>query len=294
MTEPPPIFDSRLRRRRRERAARGFAQHDFLYRLAAESIADRLDDVARKFPLAAAFGGGNLRAILGPRGGIETLIEIDVAPAMLAAAGAAKKGVARLVADGELLPFAEASLDLVISVLDLHWVNDLPGSLLQINRALKPDGLFLAAMLGGDTLFELRQALLAAEAELEGGASPRTSPMVELRDAAGLLQRAGFALPVADRDTFAVTYADPFALMHELRGMGEANALLARKKTFSRGATFARATEIYGERFAQPDGRITATFDLISLSGWRAHQSQQIPLARGAIPPGFHQGPAKE
>ena len=164
---------------------------------------------------------------------------------------------------------------------------------MQINRALKPDGLFLAAMLGGDTLIELRQALLAAEMETDSGVSPRTSPTVELRDAAELMQRANFALPVIDRETIEVNYADPFALMHELRGMGESNALCDRRKTFSRSATFARSAEIYAARYAGPDGRIKATFDLIMLTGWHPHQSQQQPLARGAVPKGFHQGPAK-
>jgi SAM-dependent methyltransferase len=293
MAGPRKIFDANLHRRRRDRAASKYAAHDFLYRLAAERLADRLSDVARAFPLAAALGGGGFREILGGRGGIETLIEIDISRAMLDRAGAAPSGVARLVAGEEFLPFADASLDLAISVLTLHWIDDLPGALAQIHRTLKPDGLFLAAMLGGDTLIELRQALLAAEMETDSGVSPRTSPTVELRDAAELMQRARFALPVVDRETVDVSYADPFALMHELRGMGEANALSDRRKTFSRSATFARAAQIYAERFGLADGRIKATFDLILLTGWRPHPSQQQPLARGAVPKGFHQGPAK-
>jgi len=178
-----------------------------------------------------------------------------------------------VVADEEWLPFASARLDLVLSSLSLHWVNDLPGTLIQIRRALKPDGLFLAAMLGGETLRELRHALLEADLAKEGGASPRVSPFVDVRDAGDLLQRAGFVLPVADSDTLTVTYDDPLRLMRDLRGMGETNATHERRDRFSRRATFSRAADIYRQTFAAADGRVPATFQVIYLTGWTPRTS---------------------
>src|SRR6202012_544789 len=171
---------------------------------------------------------------------------------------------------------------LVISALALQFVNDLPGALVQIRRALKPDGLFLAVLLGGETLTELRQAFAAAEAEIEGGVSPRVAPFADLRDIGGLLQRAGFALPVTDVDRVVVRYGNAFGLMQDLRRMGATNSLIERRKTPTRRATLVRMAEIYAERFADPDGRIRATFDIIWLSGWAPHESQQTPLAPGS------------
>jgi NADH dehydrogenase [ubiquinone] 1 alpha subcomplex assembly factor 5 len=188
----------------------------------------------------------------------------------------------RLQADEEALPFAEQSLDLVVSGLALHFVNDLPGTLIQIRRALKPDGLLLAALLGGATLTELRTAFLTAEEELEGGASPRVAPFADVRDLGGLLQRAGFALPVADSDTVTVTYREPLALMLELRAMGSSNALTERSRRPLRRATLARAIEIYRERFGLPDGRVPATFEIVTLTGWAPHPSQPKPLRPGS------------
>jgi SAM-dependent methyltransferase len=184
----------------------------------------------------------------------------------------------RLVADEEALPFAAASFDLVISLLNLHWVNDLPGALLQIRHALKPDGLFLAAMFGGETLKELRRALADAEIESEGGLSPRISPFADVRDAGDLLQRAGFTLCVADLDTLTISYADPLALLTDLRGMGEANAVLQRRKTISRRATLFRAVERYGELYRGADDRLPATFQVIFLTAWAPDASQPRPL----------------
>ena len=181
-----------------------------------------------------------------------------------------------------MLPFADATLDLVVSGLSLQFVNDLPGALLQIRRALKPDGLFLAAMLGGTTFTELRQAFLAAEAEIEGGASPHVAPFTDLRDAGALLQRAGFALPVADGDTVRVTYATPFDLMRELRAMGATNALTARRRTPLRRATLMRMAQIYNERFGLPNGRVPATFEILTLTAWTPHESQPKPLRPGS------------
>jgi len=276
------VFDRALLRRRRDRAAAGLRAHDFLFAEAAERLADRLDDVTRKFPVALDLGchDGTLARVLKGRGGIETLVQCDLSPAMARAAAA--NGAPTLAADEEALPFARASFDLIVSVLALHWVNDLPGTLIQIRHALKPDGLFLGAFLGGTTLTELRTALIEAELAEEGGASPRVAPFAELRDAAGLLQRTGFALPMADTDRIAVTYAHALALMRELRAMGESNILEARRRGFTRRATLARAAAIYGEKFTQPDGRVPATFEIVTLTGWAPHPCQPQPLEPGS------------
>lgn len=188
----------------------------------------------------------------------------------------------RVLVDLEALPFADASLDLVVSGLTLHCVNDLPGTLVQIRRALKPDGLLLASVLGGQTLTELREAFLLAESELEGGASPRVAPFADVRDYGSLLQRAGFALPVTDTDIVTVTYSSPLALMQDLRGMGATNILAARRRAPLRRATLMRACELYIERHGRPDGRIPATFEIITLTGWAPHESQQKPLRPGS------------
>lgn len=272
------IFDRAAVRRHRDRALAGFAAHDFLFREVAERLADRLSDVTHRFPVALDLGcrTGAFAEVLQSRGGIRTLIRADVCPAM-----AARAGQPALAADDEHLPFAAESLDLVVSVLGLHWTNDLPGALLQIREALKPDGLFLAALFGGDTLRELRQALMQAEIEIEGGASPRLSPFVDIRDAGALLQRAGFALPVVDSDLITVSYPDALALMRDLRGMAETNALVARRKNFSRRTTLLRAAAIYAERFGADDGRIPASFQVITLTGWKPHARQQQPLKPG-------------
>ena len=187
-----------------------------------------------------------------------------------------------VVADEEALPFGDAVFDLVVSALALQFVNDLPGTLVQIRRALKPDGLFLAALIGGETLTELRQSFAAAESEVEAGVSPRVAPFADLRDLGALLQRAGFALPVTDVDRITVRYDTVFALMHDLRRMGATNALIDRRRVPLRRATLMRMAEIYGERFSDDDGRIRATFEIIWLSGWAPHPSQQQPLRPGS------------
>jgi len=193
---------------------------------------------------------------------------------------AAPEGGPVLVADEEALPFAAQSFDLVMSNLSLHWVNDLPGSLLQIRHVLKPDGLFLAAMFGAGTLIELRDALAEAESEIHGGARPRVAPLPELRDAAGLLQRAGFALPVADHEFITVTYADPFRLLADLRGMAETSTLVDGGALTRR--SLLRAAELYGQRHADAEGRIPASFRIIFLAGWAPHESQQKALRPGS------------
>jgi len=187
-----------------------------------------------------------------------------------------------IAADEEALPFADATFDLVVSALALQFVNDLPGALVQIRRALRPDGLFVAALLGGDTLTELRQSFAAAESEVEGGASPRVAPFADLRDLGALLQRAGFALPVTDTDRLVARYDSAFGLMADLRRMGATNALTSRRRRPLRRATLMRMAEIYTQRFADADGRVRATFEIVWLSGWAPHPDQQQPLRAGA------------
>jgi NADH dehydrogenase [ubiquinone] 1 alpha subcomplex assembly factor 5 len=276
------VFDRALVRRRRGRAAPGLAGHNFLVEHVAALLADRLLDVTRRFPLALDLGchdGAVTRALMGTDR-IDTLVQADLSPAL--ARLAAANGRPTLACDEELLPFGEGTLDLVLSNLSLHWVNDLPGALLQIRRALRPDGLFLAAMLGAGTLAELRTALVEAETELIGGASARLSPFADLRDAAGLLQRAGFALPVADAETVTVSYENAFRLFADLRGMGETNAGLNRNPAPPPRAFWPTVAARYAERFAEPDGRIPASFEVLFLVGWAPHDSQQKPRPRGS------------
>lgn len=273
------VFDRTLVRQRRDRAAPGFAAHDFLIADTAERLAERLSLVRRDFARALDLGchlgsAGRLAAAAKP---FETLVSCDLSPAMARGAG----GLA-LAADEEALPFADGAFDLVLSALSLHWVNDLPGALIQIRRALRPDGLFLGAMLGGATLNELRRCLIEAEAAVTGGAAPRLSPFADLRDAGHLMRRAGFALPVVDTETVTVTYPDLFRLLADLRGMGETNAVLARSRTPLRRAVLMEAGRRYAESFAEPDGRLPATFQILHLSGWAPDPSQQQPLRPGS------------
>ncbi len=279
MTDDILVFDRRAVRLHRDRAAATMDAHDFLFREVAARLADRLADINRRFALALDLGGhgGILRQTEGLADRIGTLIESDLSPAL-----AARSGGPALAADEEYLPFAEAGLDLVISNLSLHWVNDLPGALVQIRQSLKPDGLFLAAILGGETLHELRHALIEAEMAESGGISPRLSPFAELSNAAGLLQRAGFALPVADTDTITVTYGDAFALMQDVRRMGEASAVRERQKGFARRRMFLAAAERYAALYAGEDGRIPATFQILYLTGWAPAPTQQKPLRPGS------------
>ncbi len=272
------LFDRRQLRQRRDRAAANFGAHDFLARHAAEGLVERLGDIKRRFPLAVALGGGGCLAdALEGSFGIERLVHCDLSRTMLDR----QTGADQVVADEEWLPFADARLDLVVSALALHWVNDLPGALIQIRRALKPDGLFLAALPGGESLTELRQALMHAEAKVEGGASPRVAPFTDIRDAGALLQRASFALPVVDTDTLTATYPDALALMRELRGMGESNVMMHRRKGLTRRTTLMSAAENYLEMFSGTDGRVPATFQLLYLTGWAPHKSQQQALKPG-------------
>jgi SAM-dependent methyltransferase len=267
MADGPIIFDRRLLRARRVRA-QALGPVTFLIDRVAADFADRLAAVLRRFEHAADLGTPTdaLLRVLADSGKAGTVVAVDAF-----AAG-----------EDEVLPFAEASLDLVGSALALQFVNDLPGMLIQIRRVLRPDGLLLAALVGGDTLTELRQAFAAAEAEVEDGISPRVAPFLDVRDAGSLLQRAGFALPVTDVDRLTVRYASPFALMQDLRRMGAANALIERSRRPLKRATLVRMAEIYRERFADADGRIRATFEIVWLSGWAPHASQQQPLPPGS------------
>jgi SAM-dependent methyltransferase len=280
--EAAQIFDRALLPRRRDRAfARKTEKADFLFVESAERLLDRLDDVTRKFPVALDLGSrdGVLARTLRGRGGIAHLVQGDLSARMLEAAR--RFGPAVLL-DEEALPFGAETLDLVLANLSLHWVNDLPGTLAQIRYALKPDGLFLGAVFGAGTLAELQASLLEAEIAVSGGASGRVSPFPDLRDAAGLLQRAGFALPVADLETLTVTYSGMQALLADLRAMGETNLLRQRLRRPTRRALLARAAEIYQAKFGLEDGRIPATFRLIFLTGWTPHESQQQPSRRGS------------
>ncbi|HMN71216.1 MAG TPA: methyltransferase domain-containing protein [Rhodoblastus sp.] len=274
MTEAPVIFDRALVRRRQKRAlAQGPA--DFLLAAAVDELVARLSAVQRDFSRALDVGGPSpMLAEAIARPGREVLRVADD-PAF-AGAGAS------VVAADETLPVAPASFDLVVSALALQWVNDLPGMLAQIRRALKPDGLLLACLIGGASLSELRASFTTAEAELEGGASPRIAPFGDVRELGGLLQRAGFALPVVDFETLTVRYDSMFGLMADLRAMGATNALVARSRKPLRRATLMRAAEIYAQRYGDPDGRVRASFDIVWLSGWAPHDSQQKPAARGS------------
>jgi SAM-dependent methyltransferase len=277
--EPTQVFDRRLLAQRRSRAAAAAEAHDFLLARTADDLADRLEIVRRAFPLAANIGAhhGLLSRRIKGIAGVTNVVSVDSTAALVARAGGM-----RVVADEDALPFADASLDLVVSGLSMQLVNDLPGALTQIRRALKPDGLLMAAMLGGGTLTELRQAWLAAEAEVSGGASPRVAPFADARDMGALLQRAGFALPVVDSETVTVTYADPIALMRELKAMGASNMLVARRRTPVTRRLLLRAGEIYSERFAGADGRVPATFEILTLTAWAPDETQPKPLKPGS------------
>ncbi len=248
------LFD----RARRRAVSRARPDDHFLATWAGAQITDRLRDVRRDFPAAVT---------VGPDG---MFVSVPGRPP------------ARIIADEEFFPFAPQSLDLVTSNLGLHATNDLPGTLIQIRRALKPDGLFLAALFGGETLHELRAALTAAETEMRGGLSPRIFPFADKPQMGALLQRAQFALPVVDSEILTVTYTDMFALVKDLRMMGESNIILSRDKKFAGKDFFRSAAEIYAEGHSEKDGRIRASFEIIFLIGWSPHESQQKPLSPGS------------
>lgn len=281
--QSPVIFDRHLVRARLRRAM-ALVPADFLLARVADDLAERLSSVLRRFDIAVDLGtpGDHLRRALAKSDKIGMLIAVDPLFSFRERGRAGEGAAVILAADEEALPFRDGSLELVVSALALHFVNDLPGTLIQIRRALKPDGLFLAAMLGGDTLTELRQAFAEAEMEMEGGISPRVSPFPDLRDLGALLQRAGFALPVTDVERLTVRYGTVVALMHDLRRMGATNALVERRRVPLKRKTLLRMAEIYAGRFADPDGRLRATFEIIWLSGWAPDASQQKPMQPGS------------
>ena len=274
MSSGPNIFDRHLLRVRQRRARRLTPATFLLDRVAAD-LGDRLSAVLRKFDVAVDLGTPSdaVRRVLAANNNISTIV---------AAGLDGDDDGLRVTADEETLPFAERSLDLVVSALALQFVNDLPGALIQIRRALKPDGLLLAALIGGDSLTELRSAFAAAESEVEGGISPRVAPFADIRELGSLLQRAGFALPVVDSERVAVRYDSALALMRDLRRMGATNILHERLRTPLKRSTLERVMAIYADRFADADGRVRATFEIIWLSGWVPHESQQKPLKPGS------------
>lgn len=279
MPPPSPIFDRSLARRRLARAAARGTMEDFLLVRAIEDFDARLSAIKREFSDILDVGTpvSRLAAFLVER--LRPRLFVRLAPLMETAG---VEPLLRLIGDEESLPLAPERFDLAITALSLQNLNDLPGALLQLRRVLKPDGLFLGCLLGGTSLHELRTALAVAETEMSGGVSPRVAPFADVRDMGGLLQRAGFALPVTDSEIVTVRYASMFGLMADLRAMGATNVLTARLRKPAAKGFFIRAAEVYARRFADPGGRVRATFEMIFLSGWAPHESQQKPLAPGS------------
>lgn len=263
------IFDRKKIRMQRERSLKSASDHNFLIDWAVKQLLSRLDVVKRDFPSVLQVGNRHTLSTNDIKG-MESSITVDMA------------GSPTVRADEEFLPFADNSFDLIFSALNLHTTNDLPGVMLQLKRSLKPDGLFHVAFLGGETLHELRDAFTKAEMEIDGGMSPRVAPFADMQQAGSLMQRAGFSLPVVDSEIVTVTYDHLFKLMHDLRFMGEGNALFNRKKSFNNRKLLMRTAEIYHELYAEADGRIPATFEVIFMSGWAPHESQQKPLKPGS------------
>lgn len=277
MSSGPQIFDRSLLRARQTRA-RTLGPATFLLDRVAGELGERLSAVLRRFDIGVDLGTPTdvVRRALAASGKVGTIIAAEFGATTL------DRSFLRAAADEELLPFADGSLDLVTSALALQFVNDLPGTLIQIRRALKPDGLLLAALVGGDSLAELREAIAAAESEIEEGVSPHIAPFADVRELGALLQRAGFALPVIDNERLIVRYDSVFALMHDLRRMGATNVLHERRRKPLKRATLERMADIYSRRFSDADGRLRASFEIIWLSAWAPHESQQKPLKPGS------------
>ncbi len=279
MNEPHLLFDRRLLRARRDRFAPEIAAHEFLIAHVAREIAERVSLMLRSFPRALDLGA--YRGLLGRKvAALPSVGEMIYAESAYELAALCPQPA--IVCDEDLLPLKEASLNLVVSGLALHRVNDLPGALIQIRRALAPDGLFMAGVLGARSLIELRQSLIEAEVETEGGASPRVSPFGDVRDYGGLLQRAGFALPVTDAEVLNLPYPSPRELMREIRVLGGGNVLAERSKAPLSRRTLARAEALYRERYPSKNGGISATFEIVYLTGWAPDPSQQKPLKPGS------------
>lgn len=270
---PPEIFDSRRRAAKLARGETSFAAADFLHVRAAENAVHSLDVILRDFP--------DVVDLSARPGSFARLLADSAAARRVGAVREVGDATARAAPGTAPLALPDQSQDLIVSLMSLHWANDLPGALSHIRRALRPDGLFLGTLLGAGTLKELRTVLTEAELEVRGGAQARVSPFADGYDGAALLQRAGFALPVADVDRLTVRYPDLYALVRDLRAMGETNALTGVIRPMSRGM-LVRTAELYAERYAEPDGRLPATFEIIHLAGWAPHESQQQPLPRGS------------
>lgn len=289
------IFDRDLKRKQRDRAAWVMRQDDSFVNTVAENLLDRLEDCKKAFPAALCLGGSlkAIRHLLHGRGGVEKLIMMDMSLDMVKLCKEVEKDAidenvetSFVVGDEEFLPVRESSQDLIISCLGLHWTNDLPGAMIQCRLALKPDGLFLAAILGGETLKELRIACTVAQMEREGGVSPRLSPLAQVRDAGNLLTRAGFTLPGVDVDEYTVKYDNALQLIEHLRSMGETNALVQRNNLLKRETALATAA-VYQSMFGAEDGTVPATFQVIYMTGWREHPSQQKAKRRGSATVSF-------
>ena len=279
---PPRLFDRGLLRQRRDRAGREFLDYDFLHARVADDLLDRVESISREFETCLVLGGGGAvsRALAErpeARAKIGTLFEADLSPKM-----AGLSAGPSLALDEEVLPIKEASVDLVLSCLSLHWTNDLVGALIQINYALKPDGFFAGALLGGATLSELRTALAAADEAEDRAAPRRISPFADTIDMAGLVSRAGFTMPVSDVDRITARYGDAFVLMRDLRNMGETNVLFERTRRPGTKTLFVSAAQAYAVEHAEEDGKIPATFEVINFAGWAPHPDQPKPKRPGS------------
>ncbi|HPF23464.1 MAG TPA: methyltransferase domain-containing protein [Hyphomonas sp.] len=279
---PPRVFDRDRVARNRDRAAGSYDHYAFLKERVSRDLADRVLDTPRPFERGLDLGchDGRLAALLAGTGRVGGVEASDASAAMVASAQAA--GLDAFVLDEETPEIPAGRYDLIVSALSLHWVNDLPGTLVRIRQALKQDGLFLGALYGAGTLAELRECLMEAETELTGGASPRLSPLPGLKDMADLMQRAGFALPVADRDTVVVRYREPARLLADLKGMGERNALASGMIRPLPRRVLMRALELAHERHSDPDGRVRTTFEIVHVSGWAPAPGQPKPLKPGS------------
>ncbi len=267
-TAPPILFDRARLRKRLKRAHSRFTKHDFLGHEAAVRAEESLSFIARRFPRMLAFGAHGFTPPAG-----STLVHAAYAPLGIAP---------QLIVDEERLPFAPESFDAVLCILNLQWVNDIPGCLAQMHRLLKPDGLFMAILPGGETLRELRSVLASTESAMRGGVSPRVAPFMDIRDGGALLQRAGFALPVADSELLAISYANLFALMEDLRGIGQCNMLQQQVQHFTPRSFFVAAAKHYADAYGDAEGRIPATVEFITLTGWKPAAGQQTPAKRGS------------
>ncbi|MEQ8557908.1 MAG: methyltransferase domain-containing protein [Henriciella sp.] len=285
LSAPPKLFDRNQVRMHRDRASARYEDYAFLKERESSQLIERLMDTTKTFERALDLGAHDGRAALklvesGRVGAVEAAdTSEDFVERMRGA------GLEAFRLDEEEPAFESGRYDLVTSILSLHWVNDLPGTLVRIREGLKADGLFLGCLFGGGTLAELRSCLIEAETELTGGASARLSPLPGLQDMAGLMQRAGFALPVVDLETVTVRYSNPVKLLHDIRGMGEQAAFAANEKAPRRplsSTVLARMSELYAERYSDPDGKLRATFNVVWLSGWAPHESQPKPLRPGS------------